>query len=139
MPFIKTKWCNLETTQFGAKLVRPLINSHCCWEPIRLQGSAVISNRCYESWYPNTRLFELAHKLLKLTFVNLLNIQLSNNEVMLELGTFETSNISRAFDVTWARIREEGSKYKIIMGRGLSKIRNLWNNIKSNILSVHPL
>ena len=37
---------------------------------------------------------------------------------MLELGTFETSNISRAFDVTWARIREEGSKYKIIMGGG---------------------
>ena len=58
---------------------------------------------------------------------------------MLELGTFETSNISRAFDVTWARIREEGSKYKIIIGMGLSKIRNLSNNIKSNILSVHPL
>ena len=57
---------------------------------------------------------------------------------MLELGTFETSNISGAFDVTWARIREEGSKYKIIMRRGLSKIINLWNNIKSNIY-VHPL
>ena len=57
---------------------------------------------------------------------------------MLELGTFETSNISGAFDVTWARIREEGSKYKIIMGRGLSKIRNLSNNIQSNIY-VHPL
>ena len=60
---------------------------------------------------------------------------------MLELGTFETSNISRAFDVTWARIREEGSKYKIIMGGGgvLSKIINLSNNIKSNTLSLHPL
>ena len=58
-----------------------------------------------------------------LTFVTLLDIQLSNNEVMLELGTFETPNIFGAFDVTWARIREEGSKYKIIMGRGLSKIK----------------
>ena len=55
--------------------------------------------------------------------MTLLNIQLSNNEFMLELGTFETSNISGAFDVTWARIREEGGKHKTMMGKGLSKIK----------------